>query len=71
MAAKMADKMAAQNFLTAPFVNRFGSNLHCMGKINWLKIIIKNFQRGSQNGGQDRGSKVEFPITKQFINRFG
>jgi len=56
MAAKMANKMAAA--LTASFMNRFGSNLHRMRKINCLKIIIKNFQSGSQNGGQDGGSKL-------------
>jgi len=39
-------------------MNRFGSNLNRLSKIKCLKIKIKNFQNGGQDGRQDGGSKL-------------
>jgi len=39
-------------------MNRFGSNIHRVRKIKCQKIVIKNFQHGSQNGRQDGGTKL-------------
>jgi len=57
--------------ITEPFVNRFGSNLNRMHKINCKNIKINKFQNSSESSGQDGGSKLSLAITEPFMNGSG